>query len=45
MLIRNMVIRDYIANKEKSIMKKIPVDINSLECVFKNILTNKSKIF
>ena len=38
-----MVIRDYIANKEKSIMKKIPVDINSLDDVFKNILTNKSK--
>ena len=40
---KDMVIRDYIANKEKSIMKKIPVDINSLDDVFKNILTNKSK--
>lgn len=40
---KDMVIRDYIAKKEKSIMKKIPVDINSLDDVFKNILTNKSK--
>lgn len=40
---KDMAIRNYIANKEKSIMKKIPVDINSLDDVFKNILTNKSK--
>lgn len=41
---KDMVIRDFIANREKSIMKKIPVDINSLDDVFKNILSSKNNI-